>query len=252
MQGRWSGNVTNIMTGLPSDQKRILYGRRRGHKLRPGQKELVDTLLPHLRLALPDQGELDLTTEFGEPARSKNHQLWLEVGFGGGEHLAAQAENNPEVSLIGCEPFENGVASLLGHVENRGLQNIRIHDDDARDVIAALPAQSVSRAFLLFPDPWPKSRHAKRRFISADNLSAVARILKDGGEFRVATDHVQYCRWALSQILRHPDYDWQAERPSDWNQRPGDWPETRYEQKAIVQGRKPVYFRFRRKTRDSA
>jgi tRNA (guanine-N7-)-methyltransferase len=237
------------MTERASDRKRILYGRRRGHKLRPGQQGLVDVLLPHLLVEIPDEGEIDPAAEFEDSPGGGNAGLWLEIGFGGGEHLAAQAKANPETSMIGCEPFENGVASLLAHIENDGLRNIRIHNDDARDLIAAMPTASLDKAFLLFPDPWPKSRHAKRRFVSQENLSSLARILKDGAEFRIATDHVTYCRWALSQLLKHPDFLWRAERPGDWNQRTADWPPTRYEQKAIVQGRKPVYFRFIRKNR---
>ena len=229
------------MTDRSLEKKRILYGRRRGHKLRPGQQQLFDTLLPHLRIDLNDPVE---------SVDNEDTELWLEIGFGGGEHLAAQAEARPDIAMIGCEPFENGVASLLGHIEDRGLKNIRIHDDDARQLVEVLPEASVSRAFLLFPDPWPKSRHARRRFVSPENLSDLARVLKDGAEFRVATDHVGYCRWALSQLLKHPDFDWQAEQPVDWQQRPTDWPPTRYEQKAIDQGRKPVYFRFRRKSRN--
>lgn len=239
------------MTTRPSQHKRILYGRRRGHKLRPGQQNLVDVMLPHLRVVLPEEGKLDLNDLFDSSPVGKNSKLWLEIGFGGGEHLAAQAEIHSDIAMIGCEPFENGVASLLAHMENRGLRNIRIHDNDARDLIQALPTASVDRIFLLFPDPWPKSRHAKRRFVSQENLSALAAVLKDGAEFRVATDHVVYCRWALKQLLDHPDFDWLAEKASDWSARSGDWPATRYEQKAITQGRKPVYFRFVRKSRES-
>ena len=238
------------MTGKPSERKRILYGRRRGHKLRPGQQNLVNVLLPHLRVPLEAGARIDPTNLFEGETDSDAPDLWLEIGFGGGEHLADQAEANPDTAFIGCEPFENGVASLLSYIENRGLRNVRIHDDDARDLIHALPRASVSKAFLLFPDPWPKGRHAKRRFVSQENLSALANVLRDGAEFRVATDHVIYCRWALRQLLKHPDFDWQAEQASDWNVRPGDWPATRYEQKAVVQGRKPVYFRFLRKNRE--
>jgi tRNA (guanine-N7-)-methyltransferase len=238
------------MTNGPQDQKRILYGRRRGHKLRPGQQDLVNSLLPHLQLDIPAESEIDLADQFETLSDASNPVYWLEVGFGGGEHLAAQAEANPGVSIMGCEPFENGVASLLGHIENKGLRNVRIHGDDARDLIEALPTASISKAFLLFPDPWPKSRHAKRRFVSPDNLSALARVLKDGAEFRVATDHVSYCRWALSQLLKYPDFTWEAESAADWRVRAGDWPATRYEQKALDQGRKPVFFRFLRKNRE--
>jgi tRNA (guanine-N7-)-methyltransferase len=238
------------MTDRSLDRKQILYGRRRGHKLRPGQQELVDTLLPHLRVAIPQEGKIDPADQFEAYPKSDDQEYWLEVGFGGGEHLAAQAQANPDVGIFGCEPFENGVASLLSHIENQGLRNVRIHDDDARDLIAALPDASISKAFLLFPDPWPKSRHVKRRFVSHENLTALARVLKNGAQFRVATDHVSYCRWALSQLLKHPDFDWQAMRSADWKVRSADWPATRYEQKALDQGRKPVFFKFTRKMRD--
>ncbi|ACJ00339.1 tRNA (guanine(46)-N(7))-methyltransferase TrmB [Rhodospirillum centenum] len=234
------------MTDEISQPRMILYGRRRGRPLRRHRSDLLETLLPALRLEIPaDGGRI-------EPARLFQHpvsDLWLEVGFGGGEHLAAQAAANPGVGLIGCEPFVNGVASLLQHVEARGLENVRIVPDDARPVLDALPDASVGRVFVLFPDPWPKLRHAFRRFIGPDNLPRLARVLKDGAELRLATDDWQLCRWMLEHTWRHPDFEWLARRPEDWRVRPDDWPQTRYEQKAVEAGRKPVFLRFRRRPR---
>lgn len=239
--------------------KRILYGRRVGHKLSDARQALVDQLLPHLRIDLPappaDNGDaafLDIPELFaGMPATTAAAaaDLWLEIGFGSGEHLAACAAARPDVAIIGCEPFLNGVASLLRYIERDGLQNVRIWQEDARVVLAALPAASVAKTFLLYPDPWPKARHAKRRFVTQENLDHLARVLADGAELLVATDHPVYCRWALSQILRHGEFEWTATRSGDWKTPPADWPGARYEAKAIRAGRKPHYLLFRRKPR---
>lgn len=228
-----------------AQQRLILYGRRRGRPLRKQRTGLLQTLLPRLELTVPAGGRLDPAAVFDRPVRD----VWFEVGFGGGEHLAAQAEANPDVGFIGCEPFVNGVASLLQHVEARGLGNIRIVPDDARPVLDALPDASVGRAFVLFPDPWPKARHAFRRFIGPDNLPRLARVLKDGAELRLATDDRQLSRWMLEHAWRHPDFAWTAQGPEDWRARPADWPQTRYEQKALLAGRRPVFLRFRRRPR---
>jgi tRNA (guanine-N7-)-methyltransferase len=218
---------------------RRLYGRRTGHKLRQGQAALVEELLP--RLAVPATGPLTSHTLFGD-----DRPLWLEIGFGRGEHLGAQAEANPAVGLIGCEPFLDGVVGALMEVRDRGLTNVRLHNGDALDVIDRLPDASVDRVFLLHPDPWPKARHAKRRFVNPGPLDLVARILKPGGEFRLGTDHPVYCRWAMMQMDRRRDFEWLATRPADWQQRPDDWPQTRYEAKARRLGHEVWYFRFRR------
>lgn len=220
------------------------FGRRQGYKLKPRQQELVDTLLPDLRLSAPENGnKIALDGCFKEPVK----QVWFEIGFGGGEHAAAQVENNPDIGLIACEPFMNGVASLLSHIDKRGLQDrIRILDDDARSLLDALPDQSLDRMFLLFPDPWRKKRHAKRRFIGPENLELVARVLKPGGEFRVASDHMPYIDWTLQHLSDHRDFKWICYGPQDWRTRPDDWPPTRYEQKALKQGKACVYLRFRR------
>jgi tRNA (guanine-N7-)-methyltransferase len=168
----------------------------------------------------------------------------LEVGFGGGEHLTAQARAHPDWGFIGCEPFLNGVAKLLGQIDGGRVANVRVHPDDARDVIARLPDASLSAIYVLFPDPWPKLRHHKRRFVQTATLDALARLLKRGGEFRLATDHTEYARWALAHLMGHKQFHWAAERASDWRARPDDWPATRYEQKALKAGRSCVYLRF--------
>lgn len=172
---------------------------------------------------------------------------WLEIGFGGGEHLAWQGAQHPRIGLIGCEPFVNGVSSLLHQIEQQGLDNIRIHPDDARPLIDALPDASIDRCFLLFPDPWPKARHHRRRFVGPETLDAVARILSDGAEFRLASDDAGLVDWMLYQLRRHPAFRWTASRAADWRTRPPDWPGTRYESKAL-HGR-PVYMTFHRHPR---
>ncbi len=237
------------MTADPGRDKRILYGRRRGHKLRPGRQELVDQLLPHLAIALPETGRLDPGELFAAMPLGDEAPLWLEIGFGGGEHLAAQAEAHPDIALIGCEPFINGIASLLSLIEKANLGNVRIWDDDARSLIEHLPDASVDRAFLLYPDPWPKARHAKRRFVATGSLDQLARVLKDGAELRIASDHPVYQRWTLCRMHGRADFAWSAERADDWRRRPDDGPATRYEQKAVREGRTPMYLNFTRRAR---
>jgi tRNA (guanine-N7-)-methyltransferase len=225
---------------------RLLYGRRRGRRLRPGQKGLKETLLPHLSIALPTAAEhLDPRSLFAAPVGD----LWLEIGFGGGEHLAAQAAAHPGVGLLGCEVFDNGIVKLLAEVERQKLENVRILVDDARLLIKALPDASLARVFILFPDPWPKVRHHKRRFVSTEALTELARVMRNGAELRLATDDVDYLRWMLERAPVHPDFEWLARRPADWRERPADWPPTRYEQKAIMAGRTPTFLRLRRRDR---
>jgi tRNA (guanine-N7-)-methyltransferase len=225
--------------------RRKFYGRRKGRQLRQGQQALIDDLLPRLTIPLPKSGLLDPATLFANAPR----QIWLEIGFGGGEHLAQQAKANPEIGFIGCEVFENGVASMLAHIRDEELANIRLHPEDARDLLAVLPPRSISRLFLLFPDPWPKKRHAGRRFINQANLDLLATLLVDGAEFRVGSDDPGYIAWALAHVTAHPAFQWLAQSPADWSRRPEDWPETRYERKALKASRKPAYFRFRRRPR---
>ncbi len=202
--------------------------------------------MPRLRVEASDDGALvDPVHLFG---RSPN-RIWLEIGFGAGEHLAAQAEAHPEVDFIGCEPFVNGIAALLSHIDAIGLTNVRIHDDDARPLLAALPEAAVERAFILFPDPWPKTRHHKRRIIAPPTLDALARVMADGAELRFASDHMDYVRWALDQFWRHGAFAWTARRPADWRRRPADAIETRYEAKARADGAACVHLIFRRRHR---
>jgi tRNA (guanine-N7-)-methyltransferase len=173
-------------------------------------------------------------------------RVWLEIGFGAGEHLAAQATAHPDIGFIGCEPFINGVAALLARIEAGALDNIRIHAGDASFVLDALSDQSLDQVFLLFPDPWPKARHAKRRFIAPVTLDALARVMRPGAILRLATDDVGYMRWSLCQITPRTDFQWLAEGPEGWRRRPADQPATRYEEKARSQGRQPVFLNFRR------
>ncbi len=219
---------------------RRLYGRRQGHKLRVGQQSLVDTLLP--RISVPPEGPLDARALFGD-----DRPLELEIGFGRGEHLAGQAAMRPDHGFIGCEPFLDGVVGLLLHIEEKGLENVRIHRDDALEVLERLPDASLSRAYLLHPDPWPKARHAKRRFMNKGPIDLLAAKLRPGAEFRFGTDHPVYCRWAMMVMGQSPHFDWLAETPADFLVRPDDWPETRYEAKARRIGHEVWYFRYRRK-----
>jgi len=229
---------------LPGSEDQF-YGRRRGKKLRPHRAELVDTLLPQLAIPdLPDSPTcLDPRGLFGHAVSA----VWLEIGFGAGEHLAAQAAARPEIGFIGAEPYINGVATLLAAIDRQGLRNIRILADDVRPFLARLSPGSLDRVFILFPDPWPKSRHHRRRLVCRPVLDALARAMAEGGELRLATDHMGYARWMLTDLARHPAFEWTARRPCDWRDRPGDWPATRYEAKARAAGDPPVFFRMVRR-----
>lgn len=224
----------------PARPEKRLHGRRQGRPLRGRLRALLEESLPALEIHCPATGRLDPWALFATRPRA----LWLEIGFGGGEHLAWQAAANPAVGLLGCEVFVNGVATLLRSLEAAGLDNVRVFRDDARLLIAALPDACLARAFLLFPDPWPKRRHAKRRFVTPATLDALARVLEDGAELRVASDDPTYQAWALARLVEHPAFAWTATRAEDWRHRPADWPQTRYEAKALAAGRKPVYLSF--------
>jgi tRNA (guanine-N7-)-methyltransferase len=224
------------MTTDPTTLNR-LYGRVQGHKLRAGQQALMDDFLP--TVAVPE-GPLDAQTLFGD-----DRPLQFEIGFGGGEHLAWQAQHAPTHGLIGCEPFVNGVVSALLHIRDKALPNVRLHMGDALDALARLPDGSLDRVYLLHPDPWPKARHAKRRMMNPGPIAMIAAKLKPGGEFRFGTDHPIYCRWAMMQMDKSRDFEWQAKSARDFLVRPDDWPETRYERKArTVFGHDVWYFRY--------
>lgn len=221
---------------------RNLYGRRHGKKLKPTQRRLLDGLLPRLRVpgvdrgGAPDRRPLDLAVLFGAA-----RPIWLEIGFGGGEHLVAQARTNPDVGLIGCEPFVNGVAMALRRIEEEGVGNVRLHPGDARDLIECLPAAAIGRVFLLYPDPWPKARHHRRRFMNPENLALLAPAMALGAELRVATDIPDYAghaREAVAAGVGFRDATGDPFRP--W----AGWPGTRYEAKALKAGRVPQYLTF--------
>jgi tRNA (guanine-N7-)-methyltransferase len=219
------------------------YGRRRGRKPSTRQAALLDGLLPDVVLNLSDPPPGSLGTLFAPPVR----EVWLEIGFGGGEHLLWQAAQHPDIGMIGCEPFEDGVVKVLRAIEERGTANIRLHPDDARAVLRWLPEASIRRAFILFPDPWPKKRHQKRRLVSPATLRELARVMAPGAELRLATDIGDYARWMLLAIREEGSFAWEPAGPSDWRLRPADWPQTRYEQKALKEGRRSAYFRLRRR-----
>jgi tRNA (guanine-N7-)-methyltransferase len=218
------------------------YGRRKARPLSERKQRLLDELLPRLRIPLGAPAPSSLAELFYQPVGG----VWLEIGFGSGEHLSWQAERHPDVGYIGCEPFINGVTSLLGRIEIAGLKTVRIHNGDAREVLHWLPTASIGRIFLLFPDPWPKQRHAKRRLLSPETVAQLARVLRPGGELRFATDNGGYAGHALRAMLLAGVFQWTAECARDWRTRPPDWPETRYERKALSAGRKPAYLSFRR------
>jgi tRNA (guanine-N7-)-methyltransferase len=225
-----------------------LHGRRKGRPLRPEQQRALDALRPRVSIPAPGpDAALDPARVFAAPPR----EIWLEIGFGAGEHLIAQAEANPDVGLIGAEVFQDGVAKMLRHLEKSGADNVRLWEDDARDLLTALPEASIARAFILFPDPWPKTKHHKRRIVQKAYLDLLAQAMRDGGELRLATDDPSYQRWMAIELTRHPAFAWTARRPADWRTRPDDWPPTRYEGKAIEAGRQPVYLRYRRKPRSN-
>ncbi|BAE53274.1 tRNA (guanosine(46)-N7)-methyltransferase TrmB [Paramagnetospirillum magneticum] len=231
--------------GNAAAERPRFFGRRQGKALRRNALGLIEDLLPRLTVAVPEPDErVEPALLFPGAVRS----VWLEVGFGGGEHLAQLAEDNPDIGLIGCEVFRNGIASLLGHVQARQLgNNVRVFPEDVRLLLPALPDGSLGRVFVLFPDPWPKTRHADRRFISPETLDVLARVLESGGELRVASDDPIYVAWAARHLDAHPAFE-KILATADRSAVPADWPATRYEQKCIT-GRAPVFFLYRRRAR---
>ncbi len=226
---------------------RTLYGRRRGKPLRAGRRDVLERLLP--QLSIDPAGYQDRKLDPRALFDAEVQAVWLEVGFGAGEHLSALARAHPHIGFIGCEPFINGVARLLSDVDQYGLANVRVVMDDARVLLDCLGQGSIGRAFLLFPDPWPKRRHNRRRFVVPENIAAMANVLADGAEWRIATDHRDYCRWILDHMTRSTQFEWLARRPGDWRQRPAGWPPTRYEEKGLEAGRPPVFLGFERRRR---
>ena len=217
------------MTAESSD--RAFFGRRKGKRLRAGQDDLVRTLLPALRIA----------PEGLAAFREAYPELWLEIGFGGGEHLAAQARAHPRIGFIGCEPFVNGMAKLLAVAEDEGLRNLRVWDEDVMKLLPALPDGIFRRVFILYADPWPKRRQRKRRLVSDEMLEELARVMTPGAELRFASDIDDYVGWVLARTLRSPHFRWTATRADDWRKPYEGWISTRYEAKAIREGRRPAY-----------
>ena len=234
------------MAAAPTDPLpggRRLYGRRRGRPLRRGRQAVNESLLPLLSVALPEGALLDPRGLFPAPPAA----VWLEIGFGGGEHLAEQAARHPEIGFFGSEVFENGIARLVGDIAGRRLDNIRVFADDARLLLDCLPPASLGRVFILFPDPWPKRRHQKRRLVAPATLDRLAVVMQPGAELRLATDDRGYLAWMLEHLTAHSEFAWLARRPGDWRERPPDWPPTRYEEKARTAGRAPSFLRFIRR-----
>lgn len=225
---------------------RNFYGRRKGKHLRDSQEVYLEQDLAALSPGLVDW---DVNPE-RQPLRTDEifagKDVWLEVGFGGGEHMVHQAEQNPDIGIIGCEPYINGVAMLLGKIRTAGVENLRVYPGDVRDMFDVLPDASISKAFLLYPDPWPKARHHRRRFVTAEHLEPLNRVLKPGAIFRVATDIADYVRQTLEEVPKQ-GFEWLAEGPSDWRVPWDDWISTRYEQKALREGRPPHYLTFRKR-----
>jgi tRNA (guanine-N7-)-methyltransferase len=235
-------------------QRGMLYGRRKGPSLSARQEHLLENLLPKLTLHI--QQGLDPRSYFSPPpgGEAEAHSasgggriddVWLEIGFGAGEHLHWQATHNPRTGLIGAEPFVNGVAKLLSKIEDEPAPNIRLHMGDARDILAALPDASLGRVFVLFPDPWPKMRHHKRRFIQTQMLDHLARVMNSGAELRFASDDAPLFEYTLERLMAHPQFEWTAAGAKDWKQRTPDWPQTRYEAKQLHGV--PAFLRFVRR-----
>lgn len=238
-----------------SNNEPHFFGRRQGRKIRKAKTSLLDKFLPQLEIT--SNTVFDKETLFGTAVKN----ICLEIGFGNGEHIAGQALNNPETGFIGAEVFKNGVANLLTLITGikqadqvpetisllpERVDNIRIYADDIRLLFARLPDNFLDKVFLLFPDPWPKKRHAERRFVNPDNLKEIARVLKPNGLFRIATDHPVYKTWVLHQMRNNKDFKWTAKCGNDWKQPPHDWVETKYQRKAIREGRRPVFFDYQR------
>jgi tRNA (guanine-N7-)-methyltransferase len=230
------------MNKKPLPQQRYVWGRRQSRPLKEAQRQAMETTWPQVSLELPANDMIDLSKLFPNAS-----DVWLEIGFGGGEHIATQAQNHPTVGFIGCEPFINGVASLVSQIEDKNLKNIRIVKDDARLLLARLPDQSIERIFVLFPDPWPKKRHNKRRIIQSETVETFARILKPQGRLIMATDDADYGQWMQDVMSENRKFQLSLEGRATIYDRPNNWPVTRYEKKGLAHGRKPVYLNYQLK-----
>ena len=219
------------------------FGRRKGHKLRSHQADLIAGLLPRLAVDIGGQSPSDIRALFDRPVED----VRLEIGFGGGEHLVAEAEAFPRLGFIGCEPYVNGMAKILAQIEARNIGNIRLIAGDAAELLAWAPPRSLARIDLIHPDPWPKRRHWKRRFVQDATVAGMARVLKPDGEFRFVSDIDEYCAWTLAHLLRAPEFAWTAERAKDWRAPWSDYTMTRYGRKAEREGRHAAYLVFRRR-----
>lgn len=229
--------LNDPVTMTEAPHSRRLYGRSKGKALRQHQATLMSDLLP--RLALDLAAPLQIRP---------GHELRVEIGFGGGEHLIEAAAREPEVDFIGCEPFVNGMAKLLSRIEARGLTNIRLYQGDAAEVLDRLPPESLSKVYLFYPDPWPKRRHRKRRFVSPENLNRLARVLRPGAELRFATDIDDYAAWTLARLRACDAFRWTAKKADHWLTPWEGWTQTKYEAKAMAAGRRPVYLTFVRRS----
>ncbi|MBN8530675.1 MAG: tRNA (guanosine(46)-N7)-methyltransferase TrmB [Alphaproteobacteria bacterium] len=210
----------------------VTYGRRLGRPLKDPQQLLLEEALPRYRFDASEIGK---------------QPLWLEIGFGGGEHLHGVAKANPHALCIGCEPYINGVVSLLQHLKREPLPNVRVVGEDVRPLLESLPDASLDKVFILFPDPWPKVRHHKRRIIGPETLGILQRVMKPGAVLEVATDDMDYAEWILAHVTAHPAFDWRVSSKKDWENPPLGWVQTRYEAKALAQGKRPFYYVFWRK-----
>jgi tRNA (guanine-N7-)-methyltransferase len=231
------------MSSDKAHEPRAFFGRKRGDRLSPRKAALFDTLLPKVALDLGAAAPRDLAAVFATPVR----EVRMEIGFGGAEHLLAQARAHPEVGFLASDGFLNAAGKALAGIEDHKLANIRLHHGDAVHLLDWLPRGALSQVDLLYPDPWPKRRHWKRRFVQDDNVAQLARILRPGGEFRFATDIADYAAWTLAHLLRSPDFEWTAETAADWRTPWPDFAGTRYEAKARREGRVPCYLTFRRR-----
>jgi tRNA (guanine-N7-)-methyltransferase len=227
---------------IPARQSRAFFGRRKGHKLRPRQAQLLETLLPRLAIDVSRPAPTELRTLFAVPVT----EIALEIGFGGGESMIAQAQDQPRTGFLGVEPFVNGMAKALAAIESGKLQNVRLHFDDAVRLIAWLPENSLTRIELIHPDPWPKRRHWKRRFVQDETIAQLARILRRGGEFRFVTDISDYAAWTLQRLSQSAAFTWTAQCADDWRK---PWPgftRTRYHAKAAREERASCFLIFRK------